>query len=41
MQQSKYEQENFVDASKNVWNYSLLTDEDIRNFQNGTNYQLV
>lgn len=35
-----YEQANFVDTSKAVWNYSLLTDEDIRNFQQGTNYQL-
>jgi hypothetical protein len=23
----KYEEENYVDVSKNVWNYSLLTDE--------------
>ncbi len=35
-----YEQQNFVDASKSVWNYSLFEDEDIRNFQNGTNYSL-
>ena len=36
----RYEEEHFVDTSKNVWNYTLLTDEDIRNFQNGTNYRL-
>ena len=36
----KYEEENFVDSTKNVWNYSLLTDEDVTNYQNGTNYQL-
>jgi len=35
-----YEEKNFVDASKPVWNYSLFNDEDIRNFQNGTNYSL-
>ncbi|KYP15925.1 1,4-alpha-glucan branching protein GlgB [Flavihumibacter sp. CACIAM 22H1] len=37
---SFYEQENFIDTSKKVWNYSLLTDEDIRNFQQGTHYSL-
>lgn len=36
----KYEDKNFVDTSLPVWNYSLLTDEDISNFQNGTNYRL-
>ncbi len=35
-----YEQDNFIDTTKKVWNYSLLTDEDIRNFQQGTNYRL-
>ncbi len=35
-----YEEENFVDSTKPVWNYSLLDDEEIRNFQNGTNYNL-
>lgn len=38
--ESPYEQDNFIDTSKNVWNYSMLTDEDIRNFQQGTNYKL-
>ena len=36
----KYEEENFVDTSKTVWNYSILTDDDITNFQNGTHYSL-
>lgn len=36
----KYEDIEFVDTSKKVWNYSLLTDEDVANYQNGTNYQL-
>ncbi|MES2431272.1 MAG: 1,4-alpha-glucan branching protein GlgB [Bacteroidota bacterium] len=34
----KYEEVHFVDSTKPVWNYSLLTDEDIRNYQNGTMY---
>ena len=36
----RYEETNFIDTSKPVWNYSLLTDEDVTNYQNGTNYQL-
>ena len=36
----RYEQKNFVDTSTNVWNYSLLTDEDVVNFQRGTHYNL-
>ena len=35
-----YEEKNFVDATKSVWNYSLFDDEDLRNFQNGTHYSL-
>jgi len=35
-----YEEENFVDSTKPVWNYSLFDEEEIRNFQNGTNYNL-
>ncbi len=35
-----YEEENFVDSTKPVWNYSLFDEEEIRNFQNGTNYHL-
>ena len=35
-----YEKINFVDISKLVWNYSLLTDDDVTNYQNGCNYQL-
>ncbi|MBC7948394.1 MAG: 1,4-alpha-glucan branching protein GlgB [Chitinophagaceae bacterium] len=36
----KYEEQHFVDTSKSVWNYSMLTDEDVRNFQQGTHYRL-
>ena len=36
----RYEDENFVDTSKKVWNYSVLSDQDISNFQNGTHYRL-
>lgn len=36
----RYEELNFVDTSLPVWNYSLLTDEDVANYQQGTNYQL-
>ncbi|MBZ5856194.1 1,4-alpha-glucan branching protein GlgB [Flavihumibacter profundi] len=35
-----YEQDNFIDTSKKVWNYSILTDEDIRNYQQGTHYSI-
>lgn len=35
-----YEETVFVDTSKPVWNYSLLTDDDIRNFQQGSHYSL-
>jgi 1,4-alpha-glucan branching enzyme len=36
----KYEEENFVDSTKAVWNYSLFTHEDLENFKNGTHYSL-
>ncbi len=36
----KYEEEHFVDTSKTVWNYSILTADDVTNFQNGTHYSL-
>ncbi|MEI2822609.1 MAG: 1,4-alpha-glucan branching protein GlgB [Chitinophagaceae bacterium] len=36
----QYEENHFMDTSKPVWNYSLLTDEDVTNFQAGTQYQL-
>jgi 1,4-alpha-glucan branching enzyme len=35
----RYEDVHFVDSTKAVWNYSLFTEEDIRNFQAGTNYR--
>ncbi len=36
----KYEELHFVDSTKPVWNYSLFTDDDIRNFQQGINYRM-
>ncbi|MFT3751184.1 MAG: 1,4-alpha-glucan branching protein GlgB [Agriterribacter sp.] len=36
----KYEDIHFVDSTKMVWNYSLFTDEDVSNFQQGTHYNL-
>src|SRR5437588_4394868 len=35
-----YEKLHFVDTSKPVWNYSLFSDEDIKNYQAGTHYSL-
>ena len=35
-----YEQVNFVDTTKPVWNYSLLNDDDVSNYQAGTNYRM-
>lgn len=36
----RYEERHFVDSTRKVWNYSLFTDEDIRNFQQGTHYSV-
>ncbi|MEJ0101190.1 MAG: 1,4-alpha-glucan branching protein GlgB [Bacteroidota bacterium] len=36
----RYEETHFVDTTKPVWNYSILNDDDIRNFQQGTHYSL-
>jgi 1,4-alpha-glucan branching enzyme len=36
----RYEDKNFVDTTLPVWNYSILYDDDIATFQNGTNYSL-
>ncbi len=38
--QERYENRNFVDTSKPVWNYSILYDDDVATFHNGTNYTL-
>jgi 1,4-alpha-glucan branching enzyme len=38
--QNKYEEEHFIDTSKPVWNYSLLSDEDVKNYQQGTHYSI-
>jgi 1,4-alpha-glucan branching enzyme len=35
-----YEQTHFVDTTRPVWNYTLLTEDDIRNFQQGTHYSI-
>lgn len=35
---SRYEDMHFVDSTRPVWNYSLFTEETIRNFQQGTCY---
>jgi 1,4-alpha-glucan branching enzyme len=37
---NRYEDVHFVDSTKTVWNYSLFTDEDVANYQSGTNYRL-
>ncbi|MCZ2222331.1 MAG: 1,4-alpha-glucan branching protein GlgB [Chitinophagales bacterium] len=36
----KYEEQFFVNTNRPVWNYSLFTEEDIKNFKNGTHYSL-
>jgi 1,4-alpha-glucan branching enzyme len=36
----RYEDKNFVDTSKAVWNYSILYDNDVQTFQKGTHYSL-
>lgn len=38
MENKPYEEIHFVDSTRSVWNYSLLNDECIRNFQQGTLY---
>ncbi|MCR6720726.1 MAG: hypothetical protein NVV59_10625 [Chitinophagaceae bacterium] len=39
-EQLPYEESHFIDTTLPVWNYSLLTDEDVRNFGAGTNYSI-
>ena len=36
----KYEDIHFVDSTKPVWNYSLFSEDDIRDFQNGAHYRM-
>jgi 1,4-alpha-glucan branching enzyme len=36
----KYEEVHFVDTEQAVWNYSLFSDADVKNFQQGTHYSL-
>jgi 1,4-alpha-glucan branching enzyme len=40
MEVKKYEEIHFVDSTRAVWNYSFFSEDDIRNFQNGTHYRL-
>ena len=40
IKKDKFEDHKFIDTSKTVWSYSLLTDEEVNNYQAGTNYQL-
>ncbi|MEO5500093.1 MAG: 1,4-alpha-glucan branching protein GlgB, partial [Ginsengibacter sp.] len=37
---AQYENDNFIDTSKSVWNFSLFTEEDTENFKNGTHHTL-
>lgn len=39
-QSNSYENTYYVDTSRSVWNYSILNDEDVKNFQQGTHYTL-
>ena len=36
----KYEEEQFVDTTKTVWNYTILNADDVSNFQQGAHYRL-
>ena len=38
--QKEYESKNHINTGMPVWNYSLLTEEDVSNFQNGTYYRI-
>jgi 1,4-alpha-glucan branching enzyme len=40
MEVKKYEEVHFVDSTRTVWNYSFFSEDDIRNFQQGTHYRL-
>jgi 1,4-alpha-glucan branching enzyme len=40
MEVKKYEDVHFVDSTRAVWNYSFFSEDDIRNFQQGTHYRL-
>ena len=36
----EYQENHFIDTAKPVWNFSLLTAEDVTNFQQGTHYRI-
>jgi len=38
--QKNYEEIHFIDTEQSVWNYSLFSDADVKNFQQGTHYSL-
>jgi 1,4-alpha-glucan branching enzyme len=40
MEVKKYEEVHFVDSTRAVWNYSFFSEDDVRNFQQGTHYRL-
>lgn len=40
VEHDRYEDQNFVDTTQPVWNYSILYDDDVQTFQDGTNYTL-
>ncbi len=40
LEEKEYEELHFVDTTKLVWNYSLFSDEDVKNFQAGTHYSM-
>jgi len=40
LESDKYEETHFVDTGKSVWNYSILSPQDVTNFQNGTHYSI-
>ncbi|RYY93317.1 MAG: hypothetical protein EOO11_19925, partial [Chitinophagaceae bacterium] len=37
---ARYEDANFVDTQKPVWNYSVLYDHDVQAYAAGTNYAM-
>jgi 1,4-alpha-glucan branching enzyme len=37
---TRYEDQNFVDTTKPVWNYSILYDDDVAYFQAGSHYSI-
>lgn len=40
LEHTTYESSHYIDTQKPVWNFSLLTEEEVRNFKNGTHVRL-